>query len=124
MFYWQGHNTANTKKWEAEAITIDDLINTIMNDDNIPISSTDLEEAILIHFYDSHESIPALLAKKLNKDEDEITDEEFYDFNDELWNKFWSASDKEKVEVLSRCDGMAYYQKVWSNNEEKELGGF
>lgn len=120
MYYWQGENTAYTKQWEAKAITIDDLINTIMNDDNIPISSTDLEEAILIHFYDSYESIPAILATKLDKDEDEITDEDFYGFSDELWNKFRLSSDKEKVAVLSRCDGMAYYQKVWSDNEEKE----
>lgn len=119
MFYWQGHNTANTKQWEAEATTIDELISTIMNDDTIPISSTDLEEAILIHFYDSYESIPAILATRLDKEEDEITDEEVYNFSDELWDKFRSASDEEKVEVLSRCDGMAYYQKVWSDNEEK-----
>ncbi|GET05240.1 hypothetical protein SY212_02700 [Ligilactobacillus agilis] len=118
MYYWQGKNTAYTKQWETKATTIDELINTIMNDDNIPISSTDLEEEILIHFYNSYKSIPALLATKLNKDKDEITDEEFYDFSDELWDKFRSASDKEKVEVLSRCDGMAYYQNVWSNNDE------
>lgn len=119
MFYWQGHNTANTKQWEEKANNIDKLISKILNNDNIPISSTDLEEAILIHFYNSYESIPVILATRLDKDKDEITDEEFYDFSDELWDKFRSASDKEKVAVLSRCDGMAYYQKVWSDNEEK-----